>query len=382
MKARVSILRCEDYEPEKVYEKVKQGIDFIGGIESFIKNGEKVLLKPNFLLGRQPEKCVNTHPEIVRAVAKLVFEVGATPVIGDSPSPARGGALSVAEKCGVADVARDMGIEIVEFESVEVRHLDGKFYKNFTVGKEVLEADKIINLPKLKTHSLSLLTLAVKNIFGCIPGVQKPQWHMRTSQKGSEYFAGMLLDLYVLVNPVLSVVDGIMSMEGEKGPGAGDPRKLGLIFSGTNALAIDTVISEVLGARPEQFPILRVAREKGYMVSDLNDIEVLGESVNNTRIEDFRFPPVVTELKGFLKIFLGFLKNQLTSHPFINNQKCERCNKCIESCPLKCITAHEEGVVINTKDCIQCLCCMENCIHGAIDLRDGFLLRFFRRFKR
>ena len=151
-----------------------------------------------------------------------------------------GSALKVAEQCGVAAVARELGIEIVEFEPVEVKYPAGKFFKRFTLGKAVLEADTIINLPKLKTHGLTYLTLAVKNIFGCIPGARKAQWHVRTSRQGSEYFARMLLDLHTLINPPLSIVDGIIAMEG-KGPGFGNPRDLGLIIAGTDAVAVDAV---------------------------------------------------------------------------------------------------------------------------------------------
>lgn len=382
MKAKVSILSCEDYESEKVYEKVKAGLNFLGGIESFITRGEQVLLKPNFIVGRPPEKCANTHPEIVKAIARLVLETGANPVIGDGPPPTIGSAAKVAEKCGVAEVAREMGIKIVEFEPVEVKHSQGNFFKNFTIGKAVLEADKIINLPKLKTHSFAFLTLAVKNIFGCIPGARKTQWHMRTSQQGSEYFAGMLLDLCTLINPVLSVVDGIFSMEGEKGPISGKPKKLGLIISGTNALAVDAVIAEVLGVQPEQFPELKVALNKDYETVDLNEIEVLGEPIEKVKINDFQFTPTVTELRGFPRILLGFMKDQLTIHPFINNKLCQKCNSCVEACPLKCITTSKNEMVINSKECIQCMCCMEGCIHGAIELREGSLLKLFKFFKK
>jgi len=375
MRTKVSIVRCKNYESEEVYQKVREGVNLLGGIDCFVRKGEKVLLKPNFLVGRLPEKCVNTHPAIVRAVAKLVLEIGAHPMIGDSPQ--LGSALRVAEKCGVAEVARDLGIEIVEFEPIEVKHPDGKFFKHFVLGKAVLEADKIINLPKFKTHSFTFLTLAVKNIFGCIPGARKAQWHVKTSQKGSEYFSMMLLDLYTLINPVLSVVDGIVSMEG-KGPGFGKPRPLGLIISGIDAVAVDTVIAELIGVYPEQFPTLKVALNERYGTPHLNNIEVLGELIDEVKVDDYQFPPKITEIKGFRKTFMGFLKGQLTTHPFIDRKQCEKCNNCVDACPLKCIAAYEGGLVINSKECIQCLCCMEVCPHGAIDLKEGFLVTLLK----
>jgi len=353
MRTKVSIVRCKNYESEEVYQKVREGVNLLGGIDCFVRKGEKVLLKPNFLVGRLPEKCVNTHPAIVRAVAKLVLEIGAHPMIGDSPQ---------------------LG---VEFEPIEVKHPDGKFFKHFVLGKAVLEADKIINLPKFKTHSFTFLTLAVKNIFGCIPGARKAQWHVKTSQKGSEYFSMMLLDLYTLINPVLSVVDGIVSMEG-KGPGFGKPRPLGLIISGIDAVAVDTVIAELIGVYPEQFPTLKVALNERYGTPHLNNIEVLGELIDEVKVDDYQFPPKITEIKGFRKTFMGFLKGQLTTHPFIDRKQCEKCNNCVDACPLKCIAAYEGGLVINSKECIQCLCCMEVCPHGAIDLKEGFLVTLLK----
>ena len=108
MESKVSIVKCESYESARVYQKIKEGINLLGGINSFVKRGEQVLLRPNFLTGRPPEKSVNTHPAIVGAVAKLVMEAGARPVIGDSPQ--LGSALKVSEKCGVVEIAKELGI--------------------------------------------------------------------------------------------------------------------------------------------------------------------------------------------------------------------------------------------------------------------------------
>ena len=379
MAETVSIVKCQNYDSENVYQKIKEGMDLLGGMGAFVGNGERVLLKPNFLVGRAPEKCVNTHPEVVRAVARLVLEAGARPMIGDGPQ--RGLASKVAEKCGVADVARELGIEIVEFEPVEVQHPEGKHFKQFVVGKVVLEADKIINLPKLKTHTLTCMTLAVKNLFGCIPGMKKAQWHVRTSQSGTEYFAKVLVDLYSLIRPALSIVDGVVSMEG-KGPGFGDPRELGLIFSGTDALSVDAVIAGVLELRPEDFPTQKAALDDGYESGRLENIDVRGQGIEQVRVSDFVFPQKRTEITGFMKTFMGFLKGQLTTHPFIVHEKCKECNSCVEACPLKCIAEQEGGLMIETKKCIQCFCCMEVCPEAAVDLKDGSLTRVVNLFRK
>jgi len=374
----VSIIECDDYQHEKVLKKVEEGLALLGGLNSFISPGDRVLLKPNLLVGRTPEKCVNTHPALVKAVGQLVLAAGAQPVIGDSPQ--MGSALKVAEKCGIAEVARELGIEIVEFEPVEVKHPDGKFFKRFTVGKAVLEADSIINLPKLKTHGLTYLTLAVKNLFGCIPGTRKAQWHVRTSRHDTEYFARMLLDLYTLINPALSIVDGIIGMEG-KGPGFGNPRNLGLIIAGTDAVAVDAVITEVLGSQPDHYPTLHTALTKNYGTAHLDDIEVRGKRITEVLVDDFKFPPLITPPGIFRRILISVLKGPLTTSPFIDKNQCQRCGNCYKACPVHCIASCDGDFEITRQDCIQCLCCMEVCPNGAVDLKDGFLLNLFKRKK-
>jgi uncharacterized protein (DUF362 family)/ferredoxin len=376
MKEKVSIVKCDDYRPERVYRQLKEGLDLLGGIGAFISRGERVLLKPNFLIGRSPAKCVNTHPELVRAVAQIVLEAGATPVIGDSPQ--LGSALKVAEQCGVAAVARELGIEIVEFEPVEVKHPEGKFFKRFTLGKAVLESDTIINLPKLKTHGLTFLTVAVKNLFGCVPGARKAQWHVRTSHEGREHFSRMLLDLAALINPPLSIVDGIDAMEG-KGPGFGTPRHVGLIIAGTDAVAVDAVVTAVLGTHPEHFPTLQTALLDGYGTPDIGEIDLLGEKITEVAVDNFIFPPLIRPPSAFRKLLMSILKGPLTTNPFIDKKQCKQCGNCSKACPLSCIADGADGFSINAGECIQCLCCMEVCPNGAVDLKDGFLLNLFKR---
>ncbi len=378
MSETVSIVRCEDYQHEKVLKKVEEGIALLGGLDSFISPGDRVLLKPNFLVGRTPEKCVNTHPAVLKAVAQLVMSAGAKPVIGDSPQ--MGTALKVAEKCGIAEVARELGIEIVEFEPVEVKHPAGKLFKHFTIGKAVLEADTIINLPKLKTHSFTYLTLAVKNIFGCIPGARKAQWHVKTAEQGHTCFARMLLDLCTLIKPALSIVDGIVAMEG-KGPGFGNPKDLGLIISGTEAVAVDAVIAKLIGVPPEHYPVLHIALNEGYGTASLDNIVLKGLPVTAAAPDNFILPPLLTQPALLRRILMRILKGPLTTSPFIDKNKCLQCGNCYKACPVHCISSSESGFEITRQECIQCLCCMEVCPNGAVDLKDGFLLNLFKRKK-
>jgi uncharacterized protein (DUF362 family) len=321
MKEKVAIVRSESYEDPHLICKIQEGIEHLGGWKEFITSGDKVLLKPNLLIGRPAAQCVNTHPLIVKAVAQLVMDSGCKVIIGDSPQ--LGSAKKVAAWCGLEDVAKELGIAVVDFDPVEVKFPEGKVFKTIVIGKPLMEVDKVINLPKLKTHNLTCLTLAVKNLFGYIPGARKAQWHVKTTNAGKDYLAQLFLELNELVKPAINIMDGIMGMEG-RGPGFGDPRHLGLVIMGRSALAVDRVIAEIVSAPVHWVPTLRVAKAKGYGYAELNEIEVVGETIDSVRVRDFKLPPppkIISrepESTGVPKFLARFLKNQLTSQPVIN----------------------------------------------------------------
>jgi ferredoxin len=190
----------------------------------------------------------------------------------------------------------------------------------------------------------------------------------------------MLLDLYTLINPPLSVVDGITAMEG-KGPGFGNPRDLGLIISGTDAVAVDAVIAAILGAQPEHCPTIHSALTNHYGTAHLDDIEIRGEQITDVLVDDFKFPPLITPPGTIRRILMSVLKGPLTTSPFIDKNQCQRCGNCFKACPVNCIISRENDFEIKRDECIQCLCCMEVCPNGAVDLKDGFLLTLFKRKK-
>jgi len=379
-KEKVAIIRSESYEYPLLLNRIREGIELLGGWKQFITPGDKVLLKPNFLIGRPAARCVNTHPHVVKAVAQMVLDLGCTVVIGDSPQ--LGSAKKVASRCGVEEVAKDLGIEVIEFDPVEVKFPQGKVFKTLTIGKPLLEVDKVINLPKLKTHSLTCLTLAVKNLFGYIPGARKAQWHVKTSEAGKDFLAQLFLELNDLIKPAVNIVDGIMAMEG-RGPGFGDPKHLGLLILGRSALAVDRVIAEIISTPVDWIPTLKVARTKGYGYIELDEIEIAGETIDTIRVRDFKLPPRASvtpqsfESSGLPKFLFRFLKNQLTSQPVINHQLCKECKLCAEACPLSVISPVRDNLFIDKRRCIQCLCCIEVCPHAAIELRPGWMLKVY-----
>lgn len=372
MKTRVSIVRCDRYDDERILRALRQSVDLLGGIASFVKRGDRVLLKPNLLFGKPPEKAVTTHPSVIRAIIQIVREAGGIPSIGDSPGLES--LNRVSEKAGVKRVADELQCPLVEFNRpVKVQKAERRVFKDMEIDQSVLEADVVINLPKWKTHGQMLLTLGVKNLFGCVPGPRKALWHLKAGED-QRLFAQMLLDVYRAVRPSLTILDGVVGMEGN-GPGSGHPVPLGLLLASGDALCVDQVACDLLGIRRERLPTNRVALE-GDPGED--GMEVVGETVEEVRIKGFEFAPpanLTWGLPGFLR---KTLKNALTSKPGVDDEICKRCRQCEEICPPKAITVGKR-VFLDTRKCIRCFCCQEICPEGAVTIEPGWALRLVRR---
>lgn len=374
----VALTRCGDYGSENVFKAVRRAIDELGGIDRFVKTGDKVLLKPNLLVGRPAEKHVNTHPEIVRAIVKLVKKAGGKPTIGDSPAlPATGNAIKVASKCGIAKVAKEERIDVVDFNRpVEINNPAGTKYKKFKIDRTVLESDVIINLPKLKSHGQMTLTLGVKNIFGVIPGTRKSQWHLAAGTDRL-HFARMLVDLYRNVSPHLTLMDGVVGMDGN-GPQSGNPKKIGLVMASQDAVALDTVACQILGLERTRMPTTLAAEEMGVGQTQLGKISIAGESVEDCRISDFRFPETSDLMGAFPGFLRSYLRDWLTTRPILNAEMCEMCLICEKNCPANAISSHDDSLLFDLKRCIRCFCCQEMCPQGAITVGVGPVARLLR----
>jgi len=369
--ATVSIVRCETYHEEEVLRGLRRSIDLLGGIETFVKRGDRVLLKPNLLYGKAPEKAVTTHPSVVRGMIKIVREAGGVPLIGDSPGMESLG--RAAEKAGIKRVADETGCPLVEFDRPIVpSERRGRRFKQLEVDRSVLEADVVINLPKWKTHGQVLLTLGVKNLFGCIPGPRKALWHLKAGQD-QKLFARMLIDVYLTVRPALTILDGIVGMDGN-GPGSGRPFPLGLLLGARDPLHLDQIVCDLLGIRRELLPTNRVAFESGI---GMNEIEVVGENVEEVKISGFQLPPLSDlgwSLPGFLK---RALRKALTGRPVIDEEVCQICGRCEEICPPKALT-QKGHLALDEQKCIRCFCCQEICPEGAISIKPGWAQRIVR----
>ena len=371
MKTTVAVERCDSYERDAVAEAVRKCVGHLGGMANFVKPGQSVLLKPNLLRGAPPEKAVVTHPEVVRAVALLAGEAGGKVSLGDSPSIQQ--LAATLPKSGYAGFMREMEIKAQPFEDVRevATGLEGPL-RNIEVGTPPLDADVLINLPKLKTHAQMYMTLAVKNLFGCIAGKRKLGWHLKAG-RNYEYFGRMLLQVAKAVSPALTVVDGVLAMEGN-GPNSGAPREIGVIVAGTDCVAVDAVICAMLSIDPNVLYTHRAAREQGWGVTALDEIELKGVALDEVRVDDFapaRKNDLILPLPAFAK---RLLRRLFTSRPHVDAQACRLCGECMRVCPVEAISM-DKRVKIDYDKCIRCFCCQETCPHGAIGVKEGLLAR-------
>ncbi|NLI61014.1 MAG: DUF362 domain-containing protein [Clostridiales bacterium] len=379
---KVSLIKCNSYELDEVEDALEKSLRLIGGIDSYIKPGMKVLVKCNLLMKKKPEECTTTHPTVVEALVKRLQAINAIPIIGDSP----GGLFTprllsgIYTASGMADVAQRTGAELnYNTNSMEVSYPEGRVVKKLTVMELLKEVDAVISVAKLKTHGMTLYTGAVKNLFGVIPGMTKAEYHLR--MKKVEDFTGALVDICGYVKPVLSIMDGVMGMEGD-GPSAGTPRKIGAILASDSPYALDLVCASLVGIDPERVPTVQRAVERGLSSYDLDDIELLGDSFDELLIEDFKLP--VTGEISFLHRAFGsnsqlasFLNHHLGPKPYFNYDECIGCGDCQRYCPPKAIEMVNRKPVVDLKECIRCYCCQELCPKKAVDIRRSWFFKAF-----
>ena len=357
VKTDVYIVKCDSYD--EADEKIGELFALMGGIGQYAKNGEKITLKANLLSAAAPEKAVSTHPAIVAAVGALAKKEGAIPLIVDSPGSGfrytQSTLKKVYEECGMNDAAERAGIALnMDTGSSDVSYPQGKLLKKMKVINPILEADGVFNLCKMKTHMLMLMTGAVKNNFGIIPGMPKIAYHARMHNK--ESFADMLLDLSQFVSPRISIMDAVLAMEGE-GPGpSGTPRHVGLLIASEDPLALDVVAGEIMGLPRTLNPVLMAAERRGLAPNKIEDVKVIGEELSALRILDYKFTKTTPK--------------DTVRYPSIIQDNCIGCGACRDACPQKAITIQTQEdkkfAVIDIDNCIRCYCCHEMCQHQAV----------------
>ena len=336
-----------------------------------IRKGSRVVIKPNLLAPSRPDRAMVTHPLVVKAVAEYVLEKGGRPQISDSP--AMGGFGKVLNESGLGEALKGMEVEFKEFRESSGFDI-GEPFKKIDIAKDALEADLLINVPKLKTHAQMRMTLGVKNLFGCIVGLRKPEWHLRTGVS-RELFATLLVKIHQALCPSATILDGILAMEGQ-GPGrSGTPRELGIIVASDDTYALDVAVCRMLGLDPYSVFTNKAAREMGHVA---DEIEVIGEV---PIIDNFRFPDIAPLVFGPEKLH-GFMRRHLVQRPLSEESACRLCGECWKYCPTKAISREGHRIRIDYNKCIRCYCCIEVCPHAALRTKEPLLGKAFRRLRK
>ncbi len=368
------MVKCGNYEASEVAGAVRQALS-LAEIEATLTRGAKVLLKPNLLSARPPDDAVTTHPAVVQSLGQECLNGGCEVSIGDSPPFAGENPARFARHCsvtGISDVASELGVPLVRFEedSDTLLHPGGHFYHSFDVARCVLESDVLVNIAKFKTHGLTAFTGAVKNVFGCVPGIRKGLFHVQAAED-REAFAQMLVDLYGAVAPGVNLMDAVVAMEGE-GPNAGDARHLGVILASADGVALDAVACAIAGVDPLSLTTTRLAHEQGIGCGDLADIEIRGESIGSVRVDDFKQSSGRNDWQRIPSPVRRMLRRQLIASPQVNTKECIGCGDCATACPVEAITRGTPAS-IDLNKCIRCYCCQEVCNSHAVDLKRGWL---------
>ena len=377
MKSKVVLLPCGEYDEEKVYTLLKQGLYLVGGVEALIPKDAKILLKPNLLKRAEVEKAVITHPVVVGAFARILRENGYEQIVL-ADSCGHGTTQAVIRGTGMDTYLEKYQIPAIDYsEGIKVDYPQGIQAKEFILPKELLEQNCVISLSKMKTHALERITGAVKNSYGFVYGFHKAKGH--TQYPSADSFARMLIDLNKCVAPKLYVMDGIVAMEGN-GPGSGDPVQMNVMLMSTDPVALDSVFSRLVYLKPEMVPTNYHGEKMGLGTWKEEEITLLtpdGEISMSEAVKRYGTPQFNvdrTEVRKNIWTRMAGALNIFQKKPYIENDKCVHCGICVQSCPVpgKAVDfrkGKDKPPVYDYKKCIRCFCCQEMCPKKAIQVK-------------
>lgn len=376
----VFVQKCESYDQELVLERVRELCNAHGGLERYVSPGTKVVIKPNLVAKRRPEDAVTTHPALVWAVSKLCVELGAQVTIAESPGGLYDKNLLKGSyrTCGMEWAASESGASLnYDLSETEVDNPEAVYLKKLSILTPVAEADVVINIAKLKTHGMMVYTGAVKNLFGCIAGLSKAEYHFKMSDY--DEFANSVIDICLAAKPTFHILDAVVGMERD-GPTSGDPKHMGLLLSSPNPFELDLAALAIIQVSPQRVPVLKNAIRRGLCPVDVTSISWKGVPLEEAKVPDFvvKYNDDYKKLH-FLDGVLGKSLNALVRpKPVFHSRKCRSCGECAKCCPAKVITV-EPGkcAKVNLESCIRCYCCQELCPFHAVSIHKPLLNRLF-----
>jgi uncharacterized protein (DUF362 family)/Pyruvate/2-oxoacid:ferredoxin oxidoreductase delta subunit len=386
----IAIEKCDTYNTAEVDIAINKLFQNLGGVEKFIKPGMRVALKPNLVMKKKPEEAITTHPEIVRAVASAVKRAGGIPYIAESPGGIHTAKIlsDVYSECGMLQMASEIGLELnYDLSQINISNPSAKYLKTVTVIKPLVDADIIINLPKMKTHGMMVFSGAVKNMFGAVPGVLKAEQHFRMAEH--DKFADAIIDIMLSVKPALNIMDAIDGMD-ENGPSAGRIKHMGMLMASEDAIELDYYAMTLISADPVDSPVLKQAMERGLYRAGENHAVVLSsncspqEAAAYFKIKDFRMPDLeaLRVVEFFNTGWMKVTRNLIKPKPVFISKKCIKCGECVRDCPVHIIKFKNGKPQADLTKCIRCFCCQELCPVKAVKIHRSMLVRFAMKLQK
>ena len=377
MTAIVSILKCSAYQLELLMECIDRSVDHLGGWNKIVSQGHHVVIKPNLIRAKTPVQGVDTHPLVVRAIIKLLEKhVGCRISVGDSSGERFRDIEEIWRVSGMVEAVAGTSAKLVPFDTaVEVVVPNGRIFSRLPIAKIVWDADVLISVPKLKTHDVTVLSGAVKNLMGVIPGLFKFRFHKEAPQPHE--FGEALADILSTVTPDVTIVDAVVSMEGD-GPIEGNLRSTGLIVAGKDTVAVDTVLAAIIGLKPKHVPSIVACAKRGLGASDMAGIEIRGASLVAVKVKDFR-PPANSIACRLSPALVKRLGKMIMVRPAVRACICSGCAECAKNCPVQAITMHAPTryPMVDQRKCILCLCCYELCPCDAMYPRKNWMAKLY-----
>ncbi len=376
--AVVSLQACGSYDPDCIEERVLKALAPFGGMQGIVHPGDRVLIKINLLNDTAPDRAVVTHPSITRAVIRQVKDAGAIPIVGEQSGPGlKGITLRAFHASGTWDVCKHEGAQVAVFNirGFKEQHCPGNTHlKSLFIARDVLEADRIIGIAKLKTHMQTLYTGAIKNYFGCIPLRDRKRAHLLSKYR---LFCEALVDIFYAVGPDFTLIDGVIGMEG-MGPNRGSPKHTGVILAARDHVACDAVALHIIGVPPEAYPVLSNACQRKLGEYRLDHIRIEGEDPSHCKTV-YKLPP--RYLRNPPRLLASLAATMASGgRPVVHQEFCQACGACAESCPVGAVTLGPKAS-IDPRRCIQCLCCMELCPYEAVYEESSMVVRTLRKIR-